>query len=294
MENRWNRKVGDFPLLKLPSRPPVAEDLEEQGLRAMPQQTEEPGNPNSKYYPKRPYGTYWKNANKEYFQYTIKHQTNRDYYKITNPDGTVTYAYRTFDERFYYSEPNTNKWHRFKPDGYKTYAQQIESLKNIAAATGVFGEKYQKLLEFIFLSLATLAAGGPAGRALFNVVYQFLNQLITARIKGEPFSPDYFDLLIDTIPINTTPAGEFYVELVKEIFKAFIEISSKKGVQLVTKEKELKEEFVNSITAAIIAKYRIKLMGSNLGITEREMVDAISKAISLIGTTVIFGLYEMD
>lgn len=31
MENRWNRKVGDFPLLKLPSRPPVAEDLEEQG-----------------------------------------------------------------------------------------------------------------------------------------------------------------------------------------------------------------------------------------------------------------------
>lgn len=238
----------------------------------------------------------WRDGNRlkgHYFK-VYHEQTNSDFFIIQNANGTQTYIERTPNEKFHYYNYNTQQWEPFTPAGYETSAQKIQRMKNIAAATGVFGEKYQKLLEFIFLSLATLAAGGPAGRALFNVVYQFLNQLITARIKGEPFSPDYFDLLIDTIPIKTTPAGEFYVELVKEIFKAFIDITSKEGVAILDKNNRVKGEILNIVVSTIISKYGMRLFGSGLGRTEHEVVDALLKTTTLISTIVTLGLYELE
>jgi len=54
---------------------------------------------------------------------------NEEYYLLRNRNGTYTYVQKTWDEKFNYFNNLTQTWEQFKPIGYKTYAEQIQTLK---------------------------------------------------------------------------------------------------------------------------------------------------------------------
>ncbi|MBL7779114.1 MAG: hypothetical protein JNK66_12580, partial [Chitinophagales bacterium] len=207
-------------------------------------------------------------------------------------NGTQTYVEKTFDEKFHYYNKNTEQWEPFTPAGYETSAQKIQRMKNIAAATGVFGEKYEALLQTIFYLLASLATGGPIGRIVFDVAYQIVSQFIQSRLRGEPFRVDYLDLMLDTIPIGySTPKGIF-LNIARDAIKMFFDLKNKEGLTQQTSVNYIAQDTINSMVAVIINRYRARLFGSGLNVPEQEVKDAVTKLITLLTVVFNIGAYE--
>ncbi|MBL7779116.1 MAG: hypothetical protein JNK66_12590, partial [Chitinophagales bacterium] len=151
-------------------------------------------------------------------------------------NGTQTYVEKTFDEKFHYYNKNTEQWEPFTPAGYETSAQKIQRMKNIAAATGVFGDKYEALLQSMVYFLLSLATAGPVGRVIFDVAYQFVNQFIQSKVRGEPFKMDYLDLLLDAIPTSGFTIKHTVISIIRDTFKVLFEMNNKGMVKFSEKK----------------------------------------------------------